>query len=330
MPVSTPTAAEEAIEMVDAIAEFATENGWKLDQRGCHNWAFGVFLRGEDKLQTHYAVDPETHDDKFILNGKMIEFDDLRKVIEADAVGSPSDTAMTGPDETTDDAVPPTSAAHSAAHQPTSPVVPPIGEEAVPPTGSAAHSPAAMPPTRPGSAAHPWDGAAHDVTADLADAAHLPARDPNLTAHLEAKATSEAYQDLDADERRSLGRELTGHARDAERQSTGEGDIVMNQTESQRAIMGQYVAEVNWSPEVSHLSSKEILRLVNGSEVVWRNRLSGSVEKATVSAKNKTNHPPRITPENFEPEDDDLRILHFLELGGGFRSVAVATIIQIA
>ena len=60
------------------------------------------------------------------------------------------------------------------------------------------------------------------------------------------------------------------------------------------------------------------------------NSLSNTLDRATVDG-GAEKHPPHITPVGFNPQShgEDLRVLHFLEVNGGFRSVAIARIRKI-
>lgn len=81
----------------------------------------------------------------------------------------------------------------------------------------------------------------------------------------------------------------------------------------------------SWSHVASPLTDAEILKLVAHSEVFWSNRLSNRTDSANVSAS--TNIPPYITGEVVD--GIDMRCLHFLEAGAGFRSVSVNRIRRI-
>ena len=75
--------------------------------------------------------------------------------------------------------------------------------------------------------------------------------------------------------------------------------------------------------EFSELTDAEILVRVDGREVRWFNAFAKKQESAVVMAANASkNHPPKITG-HVTPNGDDTRILHFLEVGSGFRSLAV-------
>ncbi|WNM69889.1 hypothetical protein SEA_APIARY_81 [Rhodococcus phage Apiary] len=293
----------EAIEMVDAISEFAAENGWTAGpERGCHKtMAFGTLLDGQGrKLQVYYPVDPDGKE-QFLFDAKVIKKDVLRGLITGELTA----------EEVVASGLPPTRAAHSAAH----PAVPPTEADAVPPTEpSAAHSDAAVPPT------------STDVPpTDDGDAAHPEPAVPPIV-------DEEDWEALDESNDRWIADEAKRHIADAEQR----GADTYSQQETYAAVREQQAMGVrrNWSGLVSHLSNEAILKLINGSEVTWVNSLSGRRDTATVSAKSKTNHPPAITPSKWEVDDsdgaEDMRILHFLEVGGGFRSVAVARIVKVA
>lgn len=86
-----------------------------------------------------------------------------------------------------------------------------------------------------------------------------------------------------------------------------------------------------WSPVASELSDDVLLKRVVGKEITWRNSVSGKRDSAVV-AKDPVKHAAKITRSSLAERPgstEDLRILHFLEAGGGFRSVAVARIVAI-
>ncbi|WNM67465.1 hypothetical protein SEA_POLYYUKI_81 [Rhodococcus phage Polyyuki] len=301
----------EAIEMVDAISEFAAENGWTAGpERGCHKtMAFGTLLDSQGrKLQVYYPVDPDGKE-QFLFDAKVIKKDVLRGLITGELTA----------EEVVASGLPPTRSAHSAAH----PAVPPTEADAVPPTEpSAAHSDAAVPPT-----STDVPPTVPPTPNSMPGAAHTEDED-----EVPPIADEEDWEALEEPNDRWIADEAKRHIADAEQR----GADTYSQQETYAAVREQQAMGTrrNWSGLVSHLSNEAILKLINGSEVTWINSLSGRRDTATVSAKSKTNHPPAITPSKWEVDDsdgaEDMRILHFLEVGGGFRSVAVARIVKVA
>ena len=86
----------------------------------------------------------------------------------------------------------------------------------------------------------------------------------------------------------------------------------------------------NWSSVASELSNEALVKRVRGKTVHWTNSFTGRTETAKVT-KDGGKHPTKVTPSNFDVEaaGEDMRLLHFLEEGGGFRSVAVARIVKV-
>ena len=191
--------------------------------------------------------------------------------------------------------VPPTSAAHSAAHP-----------DAVPPTeGSAAHP---VPPT-----VEEAERAAHQ----RASAAHTPDVVPPTEDEMPPT-------ELDQEDRFEARQEAKKHLEQAGQPAS--------QLDTISAVEAQYVTKRNWSAVASPLTNDELLAEVLGKTITFRNRQSGRLEQTTVcTAKEAKRYVPKITPEGFDAESvgEDLRILHFLELGAGFRSVAVSQITEI-
>lgn len=121
-------------------------------------------------------------------------------------------------------------------------------------------------------------------------------------------------------------------------QAKEHGEDVYSQQDLYGAVRQQQVAPYkNWSPVLSDLTSEEILvklgvnrKSNNRLDIVWMNSLSNTLDRATVDGAAEK-HPPHITPVGFDPQThgEDLRILHFLEVNGGFRSVAIARIRKI-
>jgi hypothetical protein len=268
----------EAMELVDAIYDFAADHDWELSKSGVNKqFAWARLERGDESLQVFYAINQGT-DDKFIFGSQTIDKDAIRGLVmtrpEADLEAEMAEVgAKIASGELTVDAdgeaVPPTSAAH---------------QEAVPPTDD--------------SAAHQAeDSAAHSEPVEEEDAAHI-------------------------------AREAQGHIADAD----DKGVDTYNQSGVYGAVMDQQNEERNWSKLCSPMNEAELLKRVLGREITWRNSFSGRWDTAVVSTKKAAeNHPAHVTPAGYDPEEtgEDMRILHFLEVGAGFKSVAVARIVRI-
>ena len=140
---------QDAVELLNEdLVAVALANGWaEVGPSGCNDdYAFTVLEHAglEGKLQLLVAVfDSESggSPDKFVIGNKVISQSEMMELIN------------------TNHRVPPTDAAHSAAHT----------EEAVPPTDVPPTSTDAMPPTGESDAAHPWSDPEHDIIADLAE-----------------------------------------------------------------------------------------------------------------------------------------------------------------
>lgn len=268
----------EAMELVDAIYDFAADHDWELAKSGVNKqFAWARLERGDDSLQVFYAINEDT-DDKFIFGSQVIDKDAIRGlVISRPETDLPAEMAeveakIASGELTLDehgDAVPPTSAAH---------------QETVPPTeSSAAH--------------HADDIAAHSNPVPDEDAAHV-------------------------------AKEALAHIADADKKKID----TYNQQNVYGAVMDQQNEERNWSKLCSPMSEAELLKRVLGHEITWKNSFSGRFDSATVSTKKSAErHPAHVTPTGFDPEEhgEDMRILHFLEVGAGFKSVAVARIVSI-
>lgn len=137
----------------EEVIDRAHKHGWTTSAKKGVNASFAyVTLTHEDEespLQVFLAVDPDKGEDKFIYGSQIITGRQAREVI--DTPGADDEE----PDDSDPAAVPPTSAAHSAAH----------GDA----DGSAAHSDDTVPPTTDVDAAHSEqaDDAAR-TTADVA------------------------------------------------------------------------------------------------------------------------------------------------------------------
>lgn len=314
-------AQQEAAELATALIDFATGIGWDVAKKGVNQsyaWAH-LTHPWHEGLQVFYSVDPETTDDKFIYGSVAVPLEALKPIIKSISRGHLRDTLPQGAQEqqwemdviraihrAEDASVPPTSAAHSAAHP-----------DAVPPTEPSAAHP--VPPTveEAERAAHERASAAHTqeaVPPIVGNAAHQEDEMPPISDELE-----------EAD-RRWCRDEAKAHLEQAGQPASQLDTIAA--VEAQQA-MG---SKRNWSAVASPLTNDELLVQVPGRTITFRNRQSGRLEQTTVcTTKEAKRYLPKITPEGFDADEvgEDLRILHFLELGAGFRSIAVSQITEI-
>ncbi|AYD82168.1 hypothetical protein KNU13_gp82 [Gordonia phage Turuncu] len=321
--------AADALDLAEQITAHAKNYGWKPVVAPKVNRKFGfVTLRREldaeyqEELKAFYAIDPDTDRDQVSYTGndgvtRVLDPDsgDVREVIEnefrvvgpADAPVGDGFTEHVLTHGTDVDAVPPTSAAHSAAHQD------------VPPT-DAAHTDSVS------------EGAAHWETVP-------PTEDDDSAAHLDQRTVPEHFGIVPEAEPGAVARDAMGHQAAAEKAKPKDAvHPTWSQQDTYAAVRQQHTnPHRNWSAVASPLTSEEILTKLgvnrktnNKVEISWLNSLSGALDSAIVDGAAEK-YPPHITPADFDPEEngEDLRILHFIQTGGGFRSVAVARIKKI-
>lgn len=264
--------------------------------------------------------------------------------------------------------VPPTHAAHQQVHvhvPPTETSVPPIGDtDAAHPTVDAAQSGAEtqVPPESIDSgvvsSAHLTFVDPNEIdTAAHQDASHMVppipdvyygglepltpgagiepgVPDPTRGQEPTGRTVVEDFHIVPPANEAAVASEALQHAAQAKEH----GEDVYSQQDLYGAVRQQQVAPYkNWSPVLSDLTSEGILvklgvnrKSNNRLDIVWMNSLSNTLDRATVDGAAEK-HPPHITPVGFDPQThgEDLRILHFLEVNGGFRSVAIARIRKI-
>ena len=319
-------AQQEAAELATEIIDLAQGIGWDIDKKGVNKTYAWVRLTHpwHHGLQAFYAVDPEETDDKFIYGSVVIPMEALKPIITAASSADLIELALeTGEQWGRDvhdvlvnaeprDPVPPTDAAHSAAHT--------AGALAVPPTaaGSAAHVPPTVPPT-----VEEAQSAAH--TRALNDAAHDAGEVPvPPTVEGDMPPTDIHPEELDREDLLEARQEAKRHLEQAGQPAA--------QLDTIAAVEAQYASARNWSPVASPLTREELIAKVPGKTIVFRNRQSGRLDEATVCTNAEAKrYTPKVTPEGFDPEaaNEDLRIIHFLQLGAGFRSIAVSQITEI-
>lgn len=340
-------AQQEAAELATALIDFATGIGWDVAKKGVNQsyaWAH-LTHPWHEGLQVFYSVDPETTDDKFIYGSVAVPLEALKPIIKSISRGHLRDTLPQGAQEQQWEVdvikaiqsaelapVPPTSAAHSAAHPDAVPPTEPSAAHPVPPTveeaeraaherASAAHTQEAVPPIV-GSAAHIGE----DGNFTTSPTAHAEMRAQKLSAAHQEDAMPPISDELEEADRRWCRDEAKAHLEQAGQPASQLDTIAA--VEAQQA-MG---AKRNWSAVASPLTNDELLVQVPGRTITFRNRQSGRLEQTTVcTTKEAKRYLPKITPEGFDADEvgEDLRILHFLELGAGFRSIAVSQITEI-
>ncbi|AVD99826.1 hypothetical protein SEA_FLAPPER_83 [Gordonia phage Flapper] len=340
MPQEMSQEAADALDLAEQITAHAKNYGWKPVVAPKVNRKFGfVTLRREldaeyqEELKAFYAIDPDKDRDQVSYTGndgvtRVLDPDsgDVREVIEnefrvvalADTSGDADDVAPEEDMGEVDSArVPPTSAAHSAAHQD------------VPPT-DAAHT-----DTDDASAAH----MSQEDIDDLADRFGLTPMEDESAAHLEQRTVPEHFGIVPEADPGAVAKDAMGHQAAAEKAKPKDAvHPTWSQQDTYAAVRQQHTnPHRNWSAVASPLSTTEILTKLgvnrktnNKVEISWLNSLSGALDSAIVDGAAEK-YPPHITPADFDPEEngEDLRILHFIQTGGGFRSVAVARIKKI-
>lgn len=294
-----------------------------------------IVKEGHEPVQAFFAVDPDTHQDRYLYGAFTMSEDMLPAIAEApDREAVHKILNVKDKPKRKRKAVPPIVPPTSAAH---------MQDEAVPPI-DAAHMPPIEDSHPVADAAHPWDDSNHDVMADLADAAHNSAE---RAAH---PVFTASHDDIDAlvppteDELEySVQRDGAAHMRplldaahlDDDEQRVAKEHIKQAgddyaQGMTYAAVKDQLSSRL-WSPVASELSDDVLIKKVVGKEITWRNSVSGKRDSAVVS-RDAVKHAAKITRSSLAERPgstEDLRILHFLEAGGGFRSVAVARIVAI-
>lgn len=341
-------AVADAKDMADQLAVFATDHGWKMKGQVKANkkYAFITVVREyqqedgdlvEEELRAFYAINPDSDNDQVThvtADGTTTVLDpEDGSVREAVTRVHPDPKPRPGPEpvgtiesglvSVHEEAVPPT--------------VPPTqgAADGVPPTQTS------VPPIGDTDAAHPIDAnqgrsevhSTPESTGSGVDerAAHPdPSRDVPPT----GETVTESFKIVPKADPAEVAAESLQHVAQAEQF----GNDVYSQQELYGAVRHQQVAPFkNWSPVASDLTSDELLTKLgvnrkanNRLDITWVNSLSNTLDRAVVDASAEK-WPPHITPKDFDPKayGEDLRILHFLEVNGGFRSVAVARIRKI-
>lgn len=353
-------AQQEAAELATAIIDFAHGLGWDIEKKGVNKTYAWVRLTHpwHHGLQAFYAVDPEETDDKFIYGSVVIPMEALKPIVRAastDAIPEDGEQLDLAPD--TAEAlrkcyalgdvtpVPPTGAAHSAAHTAGTLPMPPTGGtildglvRVLPPTveeaQSAAHTRALndaahdagevpVPPTMDDDVP-PIGGGGYKLIRRLGEDEESPLAESIREAQY--RHPPEEDSDLDDAERLWTRQEAKRHLEQAG-QPANQLDTIAAVEAQQR--MG---ARRNWSAVASPLSSEELIAKVPGKTITFRNRVSGRLDESTVcTTAEAKKYPPKITPKDFDAESEleDMRIIHFLQYGAGFRSIAVSQITEI-
>lgn len=326
--MAKPKMTEDQQDAWDAMQEdvlaLGKSNGWAVKSPMGVNKSYAYacleHAKREERLSVSIPVDPEGNN-RFIL-GSTVLTDKQAVSLLKDPEGWSFPDAHSVPKKKSA-AVPPTSAAHTAS--------------GVPPTegASAAHQRSDVPPTSTSDAAHTDElYAAH---CDFDSAAHTEDAVPPTGRGFEAdlvivdehelmtpNGDDEAWEgyepDLDVDA------EYRGHVA-AALPNSPRGFGTYKERDLREAIEG-YAKEGLWS-KFSTLNDEEILKRTERREITWVNRLSLRTESAVVvpGDPGKSAYRPHIT--GTAEEGDDRRMLHFLESGGGFRSVAIGMLRKI-
>lgn len=301
-PEEFEEAKSDALGLAHAIAEHAEKYGWSIarDPKANKKFAFVTLRRdlgdpGTEELKAFYAIDPDADSDQVTYvdpNGNQTVLDPESGDVREQIENDFH--VFPAPEADDSAAVPPTSAAHQAEAD-----------------LSAAHS------------------AAHQAIDEMNAELDVPPTDEQTVV--------EAFGIVPPADEAEVAQEALRHKAAAEKAKAGE-HATWSQQDTYAAVRHQQVnPNRNWSAVASPLTSAEILTKLgvnrksnNLVEIVWLNSLSGTLDRAVVNGAAEKN-PPHITPSNFDPDEhgEDLRILHFLEHNGGFRSVAVARIKKI-
>ncbi len=330
-------AQQEAAELATAIIDFAQGIGWDIDKKGVNKTYAWVRLTHpwHEGLQAFYSVDPDTTEDKFIYGTAVIPLESLKTIITAASSADLIELALESGEEWGREVhaalvnaepkgapVPPTSAAHNAAHS----AAHSAGTLAMPPTAaaSAAHVPPTMPPIVPPIVPPTVD--------EALDAAHTKAVNDAAHDAGEVPVPPTVEEDVPPIRPDELDREDLLEARQEAKKHLEQAGQPAAQMDTIAAVEAQYASERNWSPVASPLTHEELIAKVPGKTIVFRNRQSGRLDEATVCTNAEAKrYTPKVTPEGFDAErvGEDLRIIHFLQLGAGFRSIAVSQITEI-
>ena len=331
--MAKPKMTEDQQDAWDAMQEdvlaLGKSNGWAVKSPMGVNKSYAYacleHAKREERLSVSIPVDPEGNN-RFIL-GSTVLTDKQAVSLLKDPEGWSFPDAHSVPKKKSA-AVPPTSAAHTAS--------------GVPPTegASAAHQRSDVPPTSTSDAAHTdelyaahcdFDSAAHS------DDAVPPTADRKTCAFCGKKFKTEDaredHQDNCSDEgddvEIDVDAEYKGHVA-AAMPNSPKGWGTYKERDLREAVEAYAEGEL-WSSFASKLTDEEILNRVNKREITWVNRLSGAKETAVVvpGDPSRSAYRPHITGTADFDELDDRRVLHFLESGGGFRSVAIGMLRKI-
>lgn len=330
----------EACELRDAVIEFAEENGWSVELKGCNKaFAFVKLVWGDEaagdeveRFQAFYAVD-ESRDDKFMHTltdedgpqTRSVALDDVKGLLESDDADEPplyhpeahvedatveevqreaEENNMRAELETLPGGVPPTDAAHTVP-----PIV--IGDDA-------AHTEALADMVKNSQrAAH---SAAHTETIDV------PVEDVPPT-----ELKQKTFSELDAAQRKEIVQKAKKHHDSAAHVEGSPGQNVASQMDTYEATKDIELTQPKRS-SFSSFRSDELIKMASGKTLSFFNGWSGKTQTVDVTPANETaRFPVSITPSDMEeaPAGDDPRMLHFIEHHGGFRSVAVARLTAI-
>lgn len=361
MEQSNEPAVDEAIEMARELEGFANQHGWrsKIGPKANKKYGFVTLVREyqqedgdlvQEELRAFYAIDPDSETDQVThvdADGTTTVLDpetgDVRAAVErqhpAPSSAPAGDLDNPGPRGRETSAVPPTSAFADAAHH----EVEEMNEASRDALLSAAHldehgiehndmrtdaahqdESRGVPPIRDVDY-----GGLEPLTPGAGIKPGVP--DPTRGQEPTGETVTESFKIVPPADPAEVAAEACLHTDAAKR----DGNDVYSQQELYGAVRQQQVNLTrNWSSVASDMSSDEILvrlgvnrKANNRVDITWLNSLSGTLDRATCDGSAER-HAPHITPKGFDPAEhgEDLRILHFLEVNGGFRSVAVARI----
>lgn len=346
---------QEALDTANELVDYATgQQGWTKDKAGVNaKYGWARITKGDWKLQAFYTVDCNA-EDKFIFGSDTVDISMVKAIIDSQDINDLADVmskygsrayakeiAAALQAQATHEVVVSHVDTEPATEAPVPPTVPPT-TGAVPPTGteaSAAHTdpvpptmPVPVPPTfTDEDAAHltslPFDEAWKWLDDRCAKFGYVSPKEHEFRKNMSPETHGKPKLTTPDDDEYWEAREAQAHHEQA-------GGDPANQADTLEAVRAQQAMGVrrNWSPVASPLTDAELLKAVAGNEITWRNRISRSKDHALVcTVKEAGKHQAKITPIDFDAEaaGEDMRVLHFLEKGAGFRSVAVSQIIEI-
>lgn len=313
----TPEQLEAVQVLQEDVTDMAVKLGWvPVGPRGVNGtFAFDVYEHPEagGQMKAMVPVDPDGAT-TFIMGSVKVSGKVAAAIFKnptLDPAEQMAATKKTAPKRK----VKAPSAAHSAAHS----TVPPT--DAAHPDNepdSAAHTDAPVPPIVPPTSKK---GAAH-IEAAISELECVCGKKFKTVSrredHSDDCEIANAPDELDAAEEVRVKAATAKHVKKVQAQPHRPGSIDEDAIEE----VVRDLIEDSWSHFASTLTDAQILKKATNGWVFWRNRLSNRTDSAHVSAS--INMPPYITGAVID--DVDMRCLHFMQTGGGFRAVAVKRI----